>query len=63
MSLLYEQVESVRRVGDFLNDLRFGPRMKQKELRETIRRLTRHYPMSAELEIWHKWLLASKGHE
>ena len=63
MSILSEQINAIKYVGKFLDDLRFGSRMKQEELRERIRNLTRHYPHDAELNMWHKWLLKGKRHE
>lgn len=60
MSILSEQINAIDCVGKFLDDLRFGPRMKQAELKERIRRMTRHYPNSVETKIWLTWLLAGK---
>ena len=63
MSIISEQINAVKYVGKFLDDLRFGPRMKKAELAERIRALTRHYPMEAELTVWREWLLEKKGRE
>lgn len=64
MSLISEQIRAVQYAWEFLYKLRFGKgRLKRTELIEEIRRIVRHYPRSAELEIWKKWLLEKKGHE
>lgn len=63
MSILSEQINAIKYVGKFLDDLRFGSRMKKADLVEKIRALTRHYPGEAELSLWHKWLIKCKGHE
>lgn len=63
MSLLNEQINAIKYVGKFLDDLRFGPRWKKADLAERIHQLTRHYPGEAEITLWHKWLLEKKGHE
>ena len=63
MSILSEQINAIKYVGKFMDDLRFGPRMKKADLAERISQLMRHYPGEAELEIWRGWLLKGKGHE
>ena len=63
MSLISEQLNAIKYVGKFMDDLRFGPRMKKAELVERLQQLTRHYPGDLELEMWRGWLLRGKGHE
>lgn len=63
MSTLSEQINAIKYAGKFLDDLRFGPRMKKADLQERIRFLMRHYPGEMELNIWLRWLLDGKGHE